>query len=372
MTRARALEKALAKINEDYGDGTIGRGNFLPITRFSSGSIALDIEIGGGWPRGRILHLWGKESAGKSLLALHAMKQVQNTCVCGAPMVNGNCSVKCEISEPLEVVLLDYERTDDPVWDRKIGVDTGRVLTAIPQSAEDGVGICERFLNLHEQGAFPPGLIVIDSVAAMAPERELEKSVSERQPMTLPAIMASACRRFVSHLKARPFGQAHPTTILLLNQTRTVVNMQNPTVAPRQEPPGGRAIRFFTSISLSLTYTSFWGANGKKEPFIGQTTQFLVDKNKTYPQRKKGEFSFYTSSELAGQMQENETVIDYAIAYGLIDRSGSWFQYGDVKAQGRDTLLAKIVEVGALSDLKTKLVATAAHALSPVSLEVEE
>lgn len=354
------LQKLCDGINNKFGPNTIGLGNYAPVTRVPTGFLSLDVETGGGNPRSRVVQIYGPESSGKSFSAKIAAKEYQKRCICGELIhyrkAKWECSQSCGIDTPMDVAMIDLEGTDDRKWDERIGLDPDRLLRSTPASAEDAIDIVQTLLRAHEYKVNPPGLIIIDSVAAMIPLYLIEHE-AEKQTMGLHArLVSKLMAKIVSALQTKPFGSWHYTTVLLINQTRTKISA-HPNVPPSQDPTGGNALKFYNSITVRLKRGEYSDQEGKSKGDVARhRAEFSIPKNKTAPPRRAGFFEFWIDGDNAGKPIEDHSVIEYGTRYGVIDQSGSWFSYGSVREQGREKFLEALTGRGLLPEVHESVV----------------
>lgn len=381
-TQAELLKKHLDSLNKEYGAGTIGFGNYAEIQRVRTGLLSVDIETGGGIPRSRIVQIYGEYSSGKTLLAKVIAARYQRTCIDGTsikldeqgePVLSKTgeylpSDPKSPIPIPMTVVVLDLEGTDDASWDRRIGLDTGRVVRAQLDDATKASDLMGDLLRSHEVGPYPPGLIIVDSIGGMIPRDVVEKPSDKEFYSKRAKIVQRMIEKVVSGLQTKPHGAWHYTTVLLLNQTRTNITR----FGGFQKPMGGQALGFFNAISMRLRVHSYWDAQEKEvsgkesddeedllSQVAGQTTVFFTDKNKTAPPRRSGLFSFHVNGPRAGQVNDDPVVLTYALRYGVITKSGSWYTFGKHRAQGSAGMLAHLRENNLLPGLREQVFTTA-------------
>lgn len=306
------LDKTMAALKKKYGPAvTPGTDlKILEIQRIPTGSLALDVEMGGGYPAGRIIELFGKEGSTKSSLALYATREVQ------------------KLGKP--AVWIDAEGTFDPTWAALIGVDLKRITVMRPDKGEDAVDMLQAVVKTNEIG-----IVVLDSVAALMPSDDLEKSATESTRMASPAqLVGSAVKKLQAALNAYDVsGGYNQCLVILLNQIR-----ERPGVlyGSPEYTPGGNAIKFFASVRVRLAkgeWIEEEGPSGKEK--IGHVVRFNIVKNKTAPPFKESEFAFYTSGSRRSQIDSNEEIVRYGKLYDLVRVNGSVFSHGALKAQGK-------------------------------------
>lgn len=347
----KRLAAVMASINKMYGPGTILRAteaNSLIMSRVSSGIFDLDLRLGGGWPRGRISMLKGEYSAGKTVLCLMAVAQFQR---CdrrtGKPfkekMPDGrfirlNFGREGE-PEPMRVVWMDVEHSFDPSWAALWGVDPEQIHVIQTEYAEQAIDVADRCIRSRECD-----LLVCDSIAALAPGIEVEQTSEKWQVGVMARLMNKALRKWTSGMNSLGLLSETQCTILLINQMR--LNLGSYVVSLTS--PGGKGLDFYESVEIRLQ---------KSDPIIdpqanrpvGLKVEYVPKKNKTAPLTSGGTFSlhFQNSRALgikAGTTDTDRQVLDLAVYWGLIEKSGSWFNVkgSQTKYQGMDNLTAAV------------------------------
>ena len=298
--KQRALSLALAQIEKQYGKGAImrlGESQALDIAVIPSGSLALDAALGvGGVPRGRMIEIYGPEASGKTTLALHVVASAQRS---------GG-----------EAAFVDAEHALDPVYARKLGVNTDNLLIAQPDSGEQALEITD---VLVRSGALD--VVVVDSVAALVPQAEIDGDMGDPQMGLQARLMSQAMRKLT--------GIIHKTKtcVIFINQIRQKIGVffGNP-----ETTTGGNALKFYASVRLDIRRLDAIKAG---QDIIGNRTRVKIVKNKVAPPFKQVEFDIMYGSGIsyAGEL------LDLAVQYDLIKKSGAWFSYGDERiGQGRD------------------------------------
>lgn len=295
------LQEVLKEIKDIYGKGSImllGDKDYVDLDIIPSGSILLDEALGvGGYPKGRIIEIYGPESSGKTTLALTAIAEVQKK--------GGRCA------------FIDAENSIDPEYSERIGIEIDKLVLSQPDSGEEAFDIVE---HLTKSGVFD--LIVIDSVAALVPQAELEGQMLD-QAVGLQARMMSKALRKISGIVSKT-----NTTVIFINQLREKVGV---IYGNNETTTGGRALKFYSSIRLDIRRQEAIkeGAN-----IIGNTVNIKVVKNKVAPPFKSCKIDIIYGK---GISKEGE-LLDLGIKYKLITKSGTWYDYkGDRMGQGRET-----------------------------------
>ena len=298
----KLLEDAIKQIEKQYGKGSImklGDRSAVDIDAISSGSIALDAALGiGGYPKGRIIEIYGPESSGKTTLALHAIAEVQK--------VGGKAA------------FIDAENAIDPLYAKNLGVNIDELILSQPDSGEQGLEITEVLIR---SGAID--LVVIDSVAALVPQTELDGEMSD-QHVGLQARMMSKAMRKLSGVMNRS-----NCTVIFINQLREKVGVMfgNPEVTP-----GGRALKFYSSVRLDVRRSE---SIKKGTELVGNKVNVRVVKNKVAPPFKLAvlEIIYGEGISTVGE------VVDLAAEYDVIQKSGAWYSYNQERiGQGRETV----------------------------------
>jgi len=302
--KLKAREALIKKLNKDHGKGTIGvYGSMekINIETISSGSFGLDAALGvGGWARGRMVEIYGSEASGKTTLTLHAIAEAQKS---------GGLAA-----------FIDAEHALDPEYAKKLGVDMNDLVLSQPDNGEQALNIAQ---ELIESNAFD--LVVIDSVAALTPLKEIEGEVGDYHVGAMARMMSQALRKLA--------GPVHKskTTLVFINQTRQKIGVMfgSPTVTA-----GGKALPFYASQRVEIARI---GNIKKGEDVPGCRTRCTVKKNKVAPPFRKCEFDiiFGLGINKAGE------ILDAATTLSIVEKSGAWYKYNDENiGQGRDGALA--------------------------------
>lgn len=301
--KEKALEQALEQIQKQYGKGAIMKLGEEALTGsvdvISTGSISLDLATGvGGYPRGRIIEIYGPESSGKTTLTLHAIAEAQKA--------GGKAA------------FIDAEHALDPVYAKNLGVDVDELLVSQPDTGEQALEICEM---LARSGAID--LIVIDSVAALVPKAEIQGEMGDSHVGLHARLMSQALRKIAGTVNKTN------TCVIFINQLREKIGVMfgNP-----ETTTGGRALKFYASMRLDVRKIE---TLKRGDEMLGNRTRVKIVKNKVAPPFKKSEFDimYGTGISLAGD------VLDTAVEAKIVDKAGSWYSYnGERIGQGRENV----------------------------------
>ena len=326
--KKKVLESTLAQIEKQYGKGAIMRlgdqGGQVEVEVIPTGSLSLDAALGtGGFPRGRIVEIYGPEGAGKTLLSLHVIREAQK--------LGGNAA------------FIDAEHALDINFARRIGVDVQNLIISQPDSGEQGMEIVD---TLVRSGAFD--VIVVDSVAALVPQAELEGEMGDSHMGLHARLMSQALRKLTGSINRSR------TCLVFLNQLRMKIGVMfgNP-----ETTTGGRALAFYSSVRLDIRRTARV-KDGEED--IGSRTRVKVIKNKLAAPFREAEFDILFMGEHIGISYEGD-LVDLGVEKGLVEKSGTWLSYGGERlGQGRDNakeFLATHPEVaaGLAQQLRTQL-----------------
>ena len=316
----KTLDQVLADIEKQFGKGAImklGEKGVRNVDVVSSGSLMLDRALGvGGYPKGRIIEIFGPESSGKTTIALHAIAEVQKT--------GGRAA------------FIDAEHALDPVYAKKLGVDTDELLLSQPDTGEQALEIVEALVRSEAMS-----IIVIDSVAALVPQAEIEGEMGDSHVGLQARLMSQALRKLGGIINKTN------TICIFINQLREKVGVMfgNP-----QTTPGGRALKFYSTVRLDVRRGEQIKVNGD---VLGNKTVIKVVKNKVAPPFKTAEVEIMYGEGIS----KIGEVIDLAASMGIIDKSGAWFSYkGEKIGQGKENVKLVLKNNKALYDEISKKV----------------
>lgn len=307
-----ALKTALNQLDKQFGMGTIMRLGDKPkktVEVISTGAINLDAALGiGGIPRGRVTEIYGPEASGKTTLALHCVAEAQK-------------------KEGI-VAFIDVEHALDPIYAGNIGVDTENLLLSQPDGGEQALEIVE---TLVRSSAID--LIVIDSVAALVPRAEIEGNMGDSHVGLQARLMSQALRKLTGIISKSN------TSVIFINQTRMKIGV--PSYVNPETTTGGVALKFYSSVRMEVRRVGSIKKIGSDAEIIGNKTRVKIVKNKFAPPFKKVEFSIVFGSGIS----HFDILIDIAVEHDIIQKSGSWFSYGDMKiGQGAEKVKEFLIE----------------------------
>lgn len=330
--RLAALSQAMARIEKDYGRGAVmklGDEVVEDVEVISTGSIGLNHALGvGGFPRGRIIEIYGPESSGKTTLAIHAIAEAQK---------NGGIAA-----------IIDAEHAFDRFYAEKLGVDVGNLLIAQPDNGEQALEIAEQLIR-----SSAIDILVVDSVAALTPKSEIEGDMGDRSMGLQARLMSQAMRKLTGTISRTN------TTCIFINQLREKIGVM---FGPSETTTGGNALKFYASVRIDIRSST---AIKDGEDVLGRHTKVKVVKNKVAPPFKRAEFDIMFGEGIS----KSGEIIDLGVEYDIITKSGSWFSYNGTKlAQGRDAAKRVISDNPELADeLEEKIM----RAMKGEPIEVE-
>jgi recombination protein RecA len=303
-----ALKNTVAQIEKQFGEGAImplGTDHHQKIDAIPTGSLSLDLALGGeGLPKGRVIEIFGPESSGKTTLALHVVARAQKA---------GGIAA-----------FIDAEHALDPSWAKKLGVELETLLVSQPSSGEEAMNITEMLIKSNAVD-----VIVIDSVAALVPQKELEGEMGDTFVGLQARLMSQALRKLTGVISKSK------SCVIFINQIREKIGVM---FGSPETTPGGRALKFYSSCRIDVRRI---GQIKDGEEVVGQRVRAKVVKNKVAPPFRVAEFDMMHTN---GISYEGD-VLDLALAHKLITRSGTWFRYGELHlGQGREKARAYLVE----------------------------
>ncbi len=297
--KTKALGLAVEQITKQFGDGSImklGDTHKVDVELVSSGALSLDLALGGGYPKGRIIEIYGPESSGKTTLTLHAIAEIQK---------QGGTAA-----------FIDAEHALDPSYAKRVGVDTTNLLVAQPDNGEQALEIVETLVRSNAVD-----LIVVDSVAALVPQAEIDGDMGDSHMGLQARLMSQALRKLTGIINKSK------ATVIFINQIRMKIGVMfgNP-----ETTTGGNALKFYASARLDIRRT---GQIKTGEDIIGNRTKVKVVKNKIAPPFRTAEFDIMYNEGIS----RTGDVLDLAVLHGIVGKAGAWFDYKDAKiGQGRE------------------------------------
>ena len=297
--KLKALGLAMDQITKQFGDGSImklGEAKKVDVELLPSGSLSLDIALGGGYPKGRIIEIYGPESSGKTTLTLHAIAEIQK---------QGGTAA-----------FIDAEHALDPAYAKKLGVDTDNLLVSQPDNGEQALEIAETLVRSNAVD-----LIVVDSVAALVPQAEIDGDMGDSHMGLQARLMSQALRKLTGIINKTK------ATVIFINQIRMKIGVMfgNP-----ETTTGGNALKFYASVRADIRRI---GQIKEGEEIIGNRTKVKIVKNKIAPPFRVAEFDIMYNEGIS----KTGDVLDLAVQHGVVGKAGAWFDYNDAKiGQGRE------------------------------------
>jgi recombination protein RecA len=297
--KSKALGMALEQIEKQFGKGSImklGTSYAQKVPTTPTGSISLDLALGGGIPQGRIIEIYGPESSGKTTLMLHAIAEVQRT--------GGTAA------------FIDAEHALDPGYAKRIGVDVENLLLSQPDNGEQALEIVETLVRSNAVD-----IVVVDSVAALVPRAEIEGDMGDSLPGLQARLMSQALRKLTGVINRSK------TTVVFINQIRMKIGVMfgNP-----ETTTGGNALKFYASVRMDIRRI---GQIKQGDSVIGNRTRVKVVKNKIAPPFREAEFDIMYNEGIS----RSGDILDLAVTHNIVEKAGAWFAYGEGKiGQGRE------------------------------------
>lgn len=297
--KAKALDLAIGQINKQLGDGAImrlGEAKKANVELIKSGTLSLDLALGGGYPKGRIIEVYGPESSGKTTLTLHAIAEVQKA--------GGTAA------------FVDAEHALDPAYAKRLGVDIENLLVSQPDSGEQALEIVETLVRSNAVD-----MIVVDSVAALVPQAEIDGDMGDSHMGLQARLMSQALRKLTA------ITNKSKATVIFINQIRMKIGVLfgNP-----ETTTGGNALKFYSSVRLDIRRT---GQIKGDEDIVGNRVKVKVVKNKIAPPFRTAEFDIMYNEGIS----KTGDILDLGVAHNIVGKAGAWFDYNGSKiGQGRE------------------------------------
>lgn len=324
--KVKALGLAMDQITKQFGDGSImklGESHKVDVELIPSGALSLDLALGGGYPKGRIIEVYGPESSGKTTLTLHAIAQIQK---------QGGTAA-----------FIDAEHALDPAYAKRLGVDTANLLVSQPDNGEQALEITETLVRSNAVD-----LIVVDSVAALVPQAEIEGDMGDSHMGLQARLMSQALRKLTGIINKSK------ATVIFINQIRMKIGVMfgNP-----ETTTGGNALKFYASVRIDIRRI---GQIKQGDEIVGNRTKVKVVKNKIAPPFRTAEFDIMYNEGIS----KTGDVLDLAVTHGIVGKAGAWFDYKDSKiGQGREATKMYLKEnTDVLDEIETAVRAKVADA----------
>ena len=321
--KAKALGLALDQIEKQFGNGSImklGESTHTKVETIPIGAISVDLALGGGLPRGRVVEIYGPESSGKTTMTLHAIAEVQK--------LGGTAA------------FIDAEHALDPAYARRIGVDVDNLLLSQPDNGEQALEIAETLVRSNAVD-----LVVVDSVAALVPRAEIEGEMGDSLPGLQARLMSQALRKLTSVISRSK------TTVVFINQIRMKIGVMfgNP-----ETTTGGNALKFYSSVRMDIRRI---GQIKQGDEIIGNRTRIKVVKNKIAPPFRQAEFDIMYSQGIS----KSGDIIDLAVQHEIVEKSGAFYKYnGENIGQGREAAKKYLEEnPKVMGEISKKVIAAA-------------